>query len=173
MSVMEGVPYRAAVICASDRSFQGLREDKSSIIIEEILTQAGYVLTAKQILPDEQQCLADAMRVLADEGSADLIITTGGTGLSPRDVTPEATASIIDRSVPGIPEAMRAESMKITPLGMLSRGIAGTRKKTLIINLPGSPKAVREVLPGILPALEHGLRMLTGGTQDCAAGADI
>lgn len=163
------VRYRAAVICASDRCFQGLREDASSPIIAEMLTGQGYEATATIVLPDEYEALRMTMARIADEGSADLIVTTGGTGLAPRDVTPEATAAVIDRTVPGIPEAMRAASMKITPHGMLSRGIAGIRKRTLIINLPGSPKAVKENLSCILPALDHALLMLTGGTQDCAA----
>ena len=163
------VRYRAAVICASDRCFQGLRKDGSSPIIAEMLTGQGYEITATITLPDEYEALQKAMANIADDGSADLIVTTGGTGLAPRDVTPEATAAVIDRAVPGIPEAMRAESMKITPHGMLSRGIAGIRKRTLIINLPGSPKAVKENLSCILLALDHALLMLTGGTQDCAA----
>ncbi|MGI5075777.1 MogA/MoaB family molybdenum cofactor biosynthesis protein [Treponema vincentii] len=163
------VRYRAAIICASDRCFQGVREDASSPIIAEMLTGQGYEATATIVLPDEYEALRMTMARIADEGSADLIVTTGGTGLAPRDVTPEATAAVIDRPVPGIPEAMRAASMKITPHGMLSRGIAGIRKRTLIINLPGSPKAVKENLSCILPALDHALLMLTGGTQDCAA----
>ena len=161
--------YRAAVICASDRCFQGVRKDESIPIIAEMLSGQGYEITASAVLPDEYEALRAAMMSIADENSADLIITTGGTGLAPRDVTPEATAAVIDRTVPGIPEAMRAASMKITPHGMLSRGIAGIRKRTLIINLPGSPKAVKENLSCILPALDHALLMLTGGTQDCAA----
>ena len=161
--------YRAAVICASDRCFQGVRKDERIPIIAEMLSGQGYEITASAVLPDEYEALRAAMMSIADENSADLIITTGGTGLAPRDVTPEATAAVIDRTVPGIPEAMRAASMKITPHGMLSRGIAGIRKRTLIINLPGSPKAVKENLSCILPALDHALLMLTGGTQDCAA----
>lgn len=163
------VRYRAAVICASDRCFQGVREDASSPIIAEMLIGQGYEATATIVLPDEYEALRAAMMSIADENSADLIITTGGTGLAPRDVTPEATVAVIDRAVPGIPEAMRAESMKITPHGMLSRGIAGIRKRTLIINLPGSPKAARENLACVLPALDHALLVLTGGAQDCAA----
>ena len=163
------VRYRAAIICASDRCFQGVREDASIPIIAEILSGQGYEATATIVLPDEYEALRMTMARIADDGSADLIVTTGGTGLAPRDVTPEATAAVIDRAVPGIPEAMRAESMKITPHGMLSRGIAGIRKRTLIINLPGSPKAVKENLSCILPALDHALLMLTGSTQDCAA----
>ena len=165
--------YKAAVICASDRCFQGLCKDESSTIIAEMLTGQGYAIVAATVLPDEYEALRAAMANIADEGSADLIVTTGGTGLAPRDVTPEATAAVIDRAVPGIPEAMRAESMKITPHGMLSRGIAGIRKRTLIINLPGSPKAAQENLSCILPALDHALSVLTGSTQDCAASRSI
>lgn len=168
LSISNTVRYRAAVICASDRCFQGLRQDASSPIIIEMLTDKGYAITTEVTLPDDYEALRAAMARIADEGSADLIITTGGTGLAPRDVTPEATAAVIERTVPGIPEAMRMESMKITPYGMLSRGIAGIRKRTLIINLPGSPKAAKENLCCILPALDHALLMLTGGTQDCA-----
>ena len=168
LSISNTVRYRAAVICASDRCFQGMRQDASSPIITEILTSRGYEITAAVLLPDDYEMLRAAMVRIADEGTADLIITTGGTGLAPCDITPEATAAIIERSVPGIPEAMRTESMKITPHGMLSRGIAGIRKRTLIINLPGSPKAAKENLSCILPALDHALLMLTGGTQDCA-----
>ena len=163
------IRYRAAVICASDRCFQGLRKDVSSPIIAEMLTGQGYEITATLIRPDDYEALRTTMARIADDGSTDLIVTTGGTGLAPRDVTPEATAAVINRAVPGIPEAMRAESMKITSHGMLSRGIAGIRKRTLIINLPGSPKAVKETLSCILPALDHALLMLTGDTQDCAA----
>lgn len=163
------IHYKAAVICASDRSFLGLRKDESSSIIVEILTAQGYTVTSAEVLPDECKRLQAAFETIADSGSADLIITTGGTGLAPRDVTPEATLRVVDRVVPGIPEAIRAWSMKKTPYGMLSRGIAGIRKRTLIINLPGSPQAVREGLSCILPALAHALLMLTGGTHDCAA----
>lgn len=158
--------YKAAVICASDRCFRGLCEDKSSPIVVEMLTCQGYALTAAVLLPDEVEALQEAMARIADAGSADVIITTGGTGLAPRDVTPEATAAVIDCLVPGIAEAMRAQSMKITPNGMLSRGIAGIRKRTLIINLPGSPKAVRENLACILPALGHALSALSGSVSD-------
>ncbi|MGP1594239.1 MAG: MogA/MoaB family molybdenum cofactor biosynthesis protein [Treponema sp.] len=161
--------YTAAIICASDRCSQGLHEDTSSSIIETILHNAGYTVVKKIVLPDDAALLSAAMIEIADTEETNLIITTGGTGLAPRDVTPEATAAVIDRFVPGIAEAMRAESMKITPLGMLSRGIAGIRKHTLIVNVPGSPKAVQETLPCILTALAHGIRMLTGGEQDCAS----
>ena len=120
------------------------------------------------MLPDERKMLAAEMARIADEGLAELILTTGGTGFSPRDCMPEATMDATERLVPGIPEAMRTYSMTITPRAMLSRATAGIRKATLIINLPGSPKAVRESLEYILPALEHGLEILTGQASDCA-----
>lgn len=169
MSIASRSRYTTAIVCASDRCFQGLREDASSDIIEEILQNTGYTVVKKIVLPDDEAALSEALSAIADTETAHLIITTGGTGLGPRDVTPEATEAVIDRAVPGIGEAVRAESMKITPLGMLSRGIAGIRKHTLIVNLPGSPKAVRETLPCILTALDHGLQMLTGGVQDCVS----
>lgn len=160
--------YRFAVITASDKGSQGLREDKSGPLITELLQPWGEVV-AYHILPDEQEELASLMMRLADEEQVDLILTTGGTGFSPRDVTPEATRRIIQREVPGIPEAMRQESGKITPKVMLSRAVAGIRGRTLIINLPGSPKAVRENLEVVLPVLDHALEILSGQGGECGS----
>ncbi len=160
---------RAAIITASDSGSRGEREDLSGPAIREILEREGYQVTAMELLPDDRAMLAGKMREIADSGKADLILTTGGTGFSQRDVTPEATEDIIERRVPGIPEAMRAYSMTITKRAMLSRATAGIRGSTLIINLPGSPKAVRESLEYIIGALEHGLEILTGEASDCAA----
>ncbi|HIY00974.1 MAG TPA: MogA/MoaB family molybdenum cofactor biosynthesis protein [Candidatus Blautia faecipullorum] len=160
---------RAAIITASDSGSRGEREDLSGPAIREILEREGYQVTAMELLPDDRAMLAGKMREIADSGKADLILTTGGTGFSQRDVTPEATEDIIERRVPGIPEAMRAYSMTITKRAMLSRATAGIRGTTLIINLPGSPKAVRESLEYIIGALEHGLEILTGEASDCAA----
>lgn len=160
---------RAAIITASDSGSRGEREDLSGPAIREILEREGYQVTAMELLPDDRAMLAGKMREIADSGKADLILTTGGTGFSQRDVTPEATEDIIERRVPGIPEAMRAYSMTITKRAMLSRATAGIRGTTLIINLPGSPKAVRESLEYIIGALEHGLGILTGEASDCAA----
>lgn len=160
---------RAAIITASDSGCRGEREDLSGPAIREILEREGYQVTAMELLPDDRAMLAGKMREIADSGKADLILTTGGTGFSQRDVTPEATEDIIERRVPGIPEAMRAYSMTITKRAMLSRATAGIRGTTLIINLPGSPKAVRESLEYIIGALEHGLGILTGEASDCAA----
>lgn len=158
--------YRFAVITASDKGAEGVREDKSGPLLQELLVPWGDV-TEYHVLPDEADRLAGMMVNLADKIGVDLILTTGGTGLSPRDVTPEATRRIIEREVPGLTEAMRLESMKITPRAMLSRGIAGIRRKTLVINLPGSPKAVRENTGVLLSVLDHALEMLTGRGGEC------
>jgi len=160
--------YRFAVITASDKGSQGLREDQSGPLAAEMLQPWGDVID-QRIVPDEQEELAQQLRQLADQGQVDLILTTGGTGLSPRDITPEATLQVIDREVPGIPEAMRRESGKITAKAMLSRAIAGIRGKTLIINLPGSPKGVRENLEVVLPVLDHALEILTGRGGECGS----
>lgn len=152
---------KAAIITSSDSGYAGEREDKSGSVIQEILEANDYEVVHTILLPDDR-------KMLADEGIAELIVTTGGTGFSPRDCMPEATKDIIEREVPGIPEAMRAYSMTITPRAMLSRAAAGIRKGTLIVNLPGSPKAVRESLEYIIPALEHGLQILTGKATNCA-----
>ena len=161
--------FRAGIITASDKGAAGQREDLSGPAIRELLEAAGrYTVTRYIILPDDREQLRDTMAAWCDEGAADVIFTTGGTGFSPRDWTPEATADVCQRMVPGIPEAMRAMSMKITPRAMLSRGTAGIRGGTLIINLPGSPKAVRESLAFLLPALDHGLEILAGTAGECA-----
>ncbi len=128
----------------------------------------GYTVTEYKIVPDDQETLESEMKRIADEGIADIIFTTGGTGFSMRDVTPEATIAVSDRLVPGIPEAMRAYSMTITNKAMLSRAAAGIRKQTLIVNMPGSPKAVKESLEFILPPLRHGLEILLGEASECA-----
>lgn len=159
---------RAAIITSSDSGYEGKREDLSGPVIKEILEANGYEIVHTILLPDDREMLAKEMARIADEGLAELIVTTGGTGFSPRDCMPEATADVTERAVPGIPEAMRAYSMTITPRAMLSRAAAGIRKSTLIVNLPGSPKAVRESLEYIVPALRHGLEILTGEAADCA-----
>ncbi|MDO4299070.1 MAG: MogA/MoaB family molybdenum cofactor biosynthesis protein [Lachnospiraceae bacterium] len=159
---------RAAIITSSDSGYAGEREDLSGPVIREILETNGYEVVHTILLPDDREMLAKEMARIADEKQAELIITTGGTGFSPRDCMPEATADVTERAVPGIPEAMRAYSMTITPRAMLSRAAAGIRKSTLIINLPGSPKAVRESLEYIIPSLQHGLEILTGEATNCA-----
>lgn len=159
---------RAAILTSSDSGFAKEREDLSGQVIRKMLEENGYEVVRMTLLPDEQSQLSEEMKRVADEGIAELLVTTGGTGFSPRDCMPEATKAVIEREVPGIPEAMRAYSMTITPRAMLSRGAAGIRKKTLIINLPGSPKAVKESLECILPSLNHGLEILTGEASNCA-----
>lgn len=159
---------RAAIITSSDSGYAGEREDLSGPVIREILEKAGYEVVRMTLLPDDRRMLAEEMAMIADSRMAELVVTTGGTGFSPRDCMPEATGDVIERAVPGIPEAMRAYSMTITPRAMLSRAAAGIRKSTLIVNLPGSPKAVRESLEYIIPALGHGLEILTGEAKDCA-----
>ena len=160
--------YRAAVITASDSCFAGLREDKSAPVILEALTRAGYETGEYVLLPDDRKKLSDEMLRICDGGKADLILTSGGTGFSPRDCTPEATRDVISREAPGIPEAMRHFSGRLTNRAMLSRAVAGIRGATLIVNLPGSPKAAEECLEHILPALSHGLDILTGTDSNCA-----
>ena len=159
---------RAAIITASDSGYRGEREDLSGPAIKEILEREGYKVISMDILPDDQVMLAGKMQEIADSEKAEPILTTGGTGFSERDVTPEATEEVIERKVPGIPEAIRAYSMTITKRAMLSRATAGIRGKTLIVNLPGSPKAVRESLEYIIDALAHGLEILSGEARDCA-----
>lgn len=160
---------RAAVITSSDSGYEGKREDLSGPLICEILQKNNYEVVHTILLPDDRKMLAEEMARIADEGIADLILTTGGTGFSPRDCMPEATMDIAERMVPGIPEAMRYYSLSITPRAMLSRAAACIRKRTLIINLPGSPKAVRESLEYILPSLLHGLEIMTGDATNCGS----
>lgn len=161
--------YKAAVLTVSDRSARGQRPDTAGPVVSALLEEAGYALLEPRIVPDELLEIQAALVELSDREGAALVVTTGGTGFSPRDVTPEATAAVCQRMTPGIPEAMRAASLTITPRAMLSRAAAGIRGGTLIVNLPGSPKAARENLEAVLPALEHGLKMLLGGPADCAS----
>lgn len=158
---------RVVVITSSDKGYRGEREDLSGPAVKEIVEAAGYQVVSMDILPDDREMLSARMAEIADLGLAELILTTGGTGFSQRDVTPEATEDVIERRVPGIPEAMRAFSLTITKRAMLSRATAGIRKKTLIINLPGSPKAVRESLEVVMDSLGHGIEILTGEAGEC------
>lgn len=160
--------FTAAVVTVSDRSFMGERIDTAGPLAASLLEKAGYQVTETVIVPDEQDKIQDVLTRLADENGIALILTAGGTGFAPRDVTPEATLAVCQRAVPGIPEAMRCASMAVTARAMLSRAAAGIRNQSLIVNLPGSPKAVRENLEAVLPALSHGLEMLRGGPADCA-----
>ncbi|MGN0403858.1 MAG: molybdopterin-binding protein [Bariatricus sp.] len=161
-------PFTVAVITLSDKGFAGEREDKSGPMICEMLDNAGYRVVETLLLPDERMGLERQMKRLADQRQVNLILTTGGTGFSPRDITPEATIAVCDRMARGIAEAIRGYSMTITKRAMLSRAESGIRKGTLIVNLPGSPKAVKESLEFILPELAHGLGILRGSEGECA-----
>lgn len=155
------------VLTISDGAARGEREDLSGACIRELVMQLpAATIAASKIIPDEQEQIATTLREWSDQLCLNLILTTGGTGLAPRDVTPEGTLSIIEREAPGIAEALRAISLKYTPMAMLSRGVAGVRKKTLIINLPGSPKAVKECLDYALPVLPHAINLLTEGPKE-------
>ena len=164
----ENPPLCAAVITLSDKGSRGEREDKSGPLAAEMLTEAGYVVEETLLLPDEAEQLKAQLIRLCDGRQLNLILTTGGTGFAPRDITPEATLAVAERNAPGIAEAMRYHSLTITPRGMLSRGASVLRGKTLIVNLPGSPKAVRENLEYILPSLDHGVRIAAGLDGECA-----
>ena len=158
-------PIRAAVITASDACFSGQRKDDSGEALVELLGSIGAEVVARGILSDDLGPLVQKLQELARRDSINLIITTGGTGLGPRDNTPEATRQVIEREAPGIAEAIRAESLKVTPMAMISRGLAGVASGTLIINLPGSPKAVRESFAVIKPVLAHAVDLLAGKTR--------
>jgi molybdopterin adenylyltransferase len=160
---------KAGILTLSDKGSRGDREDLSGAVIREMLEGSGIEVNTYEIIPDEAVLISSMLKEWSDSKGLNLIITTGGTGLSPRDVTPEATLSVIEKRVPGMEEAMRTESLKKTPNAMISRAVAGIRGRTLIVNLPGSPKAVRENLGVILPALPHALSKLGGDMSDCAS----
>lgn len=151
---------RVGILTVSDRSFRGERDDGSGPVLVEIARQNGWDVVETLIVPDEIDTLRDTLIMWADSGDMDLILTTGGTGFAPRDVTPEATRMMVDKLAPGLAEAMRAESLKITPHAMLSRSVAGIRGRALIVNLPGSPKAARENLAVIQPVVGHAIQLL-------------
>ena len=159
--------FTVGVLTISDKGARGDRQDRSGAVIREILPSIAARIVNYDVIPDEKELIAAKLVKWADEDDLDVVITTGGTGLTPRDVTPEATLAVVDRIVPGFAEAMRAESLKKTPHAMLSRAVVGTRGKCLIINLPGSPKAVRECLEVILPALPHAVETLKGQSDEC------
>jgi molybdenum cofactor synthesis domain-containing protein len=159
---------RVAVITSSDSGFAGEREDISGPVICRIVREYGYEVVHQTILPDDMTMLCDEMKYICDNHTADLILTTGGTGFSQRDCMPEATQKVVERMVPGIPEAMRAYSLQMTKRSMLSRAACGIRKSTLILNLPGSPKAVEECLTYVITELDHGLKILIGTANNCA-----
>jgi molybdenum cofactor synthesis domain-containing protein len=160
--------FTLGIITASDKGSKGEREDLSGVLIKEMLEKLNYETVKYIILPDDLESLKKEMIYMADELKVDLLLTTGGTGFSKRDNTPEATREILDKLAPGISEGIRYYSLQITPKAILSRAVAGIRKDTLIINLPGSPKAVKESLEYILNPLEHGLEILKGTASECA-----
>ena len=163
--------YTAAVITVSDKGYRGEREDTSGPNLVRILEEKGFQVTYTAMVPDESEMIQEVLIKCADERNIALVLTTGGTGFSPRDITPEATLKVVERLTPGIPEAMRAESMKITPKGCLSRSAAGIRGRTLIINLPGSKKASAENILAVIDPVAHGLDMLySEGSADCGNG---
>ncbi len=158
------IPIRAAVITVSDACASGHREDTSGRALVELLSEHGAEIVETKILADDPDPLTDALRMLCERSDVNLIVTTGGTGLGPRDNTPEATLKVIEREAPGVAEAIRAESLKHTPMAMISRGVCGVCSGTLIVNLPGSPKAVRESFAVIKPVLSHAVDLLGGKT---------
>jgi molybdopterin adenylyltransferase len=160
---------RAAIITMSDKGSAGLRDDQSGQVIRDMITGIGFSVEHYEILPDEKELIIESLKRLSDAGNIDLILTTGGTGVAPRDVTPDATLAVINCVLPGMAEAMRAESLKKTPHAMISRAVAGIRKQTLIVNLPGSPKAVRENLAVIIPALSHTVEKIKGDPSECGS----
>jgi len=160
--------FKAGIITISDKGSRGEREDLSGPEIKRLLLQLPADIIAYTVIPDEEALITETIIDFADGKQCDLIITTGGTGLSPRDVTPEATRKVLNKEIPGMAEAMRLASLKKTPFGMLSRGLAGARGKALIINLPGSPKAVRENLAELLPVVPHAIEKLQGDPTECA-----
>jgi molybdenum cofactor synthesis domain-containing protein len=154
--------FTAGIITVSDKGSKGEREDVSGPVIRDILSEAGSKVLKYEVILDEKEVIAATLAEWCDSGEIDVILTTGGTGFAVRDVTPEATQLVIDKSVPGFSEAMRMKSLEKTPMAMLSRATAGIRKKCLIINLPGSPRAVSECLDVILPAIDHGVEIIKG-----------
>ena len=157
---------KVGIITISDKGWQGERYDKSGQVIRDSLSAVESSVVKYEIIPDEADIIAGKLREWADGGEMDIILTTGGTGLARRDVTPEATLSVLDKVVPGLSEAMRVETAKITPMAALSRAVSGLRGKCLIVNLPGSPKAVRECLEVILPVIPHAVDMITGAVTE-------
>ncbi len=164
---MNSIMIKAAVLTMSDRGARGEREDISGPVVIDMLKHLPAEVVSYEVIPDDAAIIEERLVGLADKGGVDIIVTTGGTGVSPRDVTPEATRAVIDRELPGMSEAMRAESLKNTPHAMLSRAVCGIRGKTLIVNLPGSPRAAKENLSVVLPAIPHAVAKICGSDEEC------
>ena len=162
---------RAAVVTVSDGVAQGTRQDESGEALAELLSEAGFEVVERLVVPDERERIAGLLRDLCDADRADLVLSTGGTGFAPRDVTPEATLTVLERLSPGIDQALRADSLRHTPHGMLSRGVSGTRRRTVVINLPGSPKACREGFALLAPVLPHAVALLRDEPTSHGRGA--
>jgi molybdenum cofactor synthesis domain-containing protein len=167
MAEQKAMKFRAAVVTVSDKGAAGEREDRSGPVVREVLEGAGLEVARAEIVPDEKETVASLLEELCAQGF-NLVVTTGGTGLSPRDVTPEATLAVIDREIPGMAEVMRAESLKVTPHAMISRAVCGLKNGTLVINLPGSPAGARECLQVVMPAVPHALEVAAGNASECA-----
>lgn len=161
--------WRVGILTLSDKGARGEREDLSGAVIRELLDPAVFAVSEYAVIPDDQETIVATLVAWVDEKKLDLVLTTGGTGVAPRDVTPEATRAVIEREVPGMAEAMRWASLQKTPHAVISRAVAGIRRQTLIVNLPGSPKAVRENLAVLLPALAHAIEKIQGDPSECAA----
>jgi molybdenum cofactor synthesis domain-containing protein len=168
LNIVEEYMFTVGIITSSDKGYSGEREDKSGKVIEEIVSENGFKVIKKVVLPDEKTLLENEMINMCDNLNVNLLLTTGGTGFSKRDITPEATKAVIEREALGIVEAIRFYSLQITKRAMLSRATSGIRKNTLIINLPGSPKACKEALDFVLEDIKHGIEILLGKAKECA-----
>ena len=159
---------KVGILTLSDKGSKGEREDLSGKVLKDFSEVEGWKVIKYEIIPDEKEQIVKILKVWVDKEKLDFIITTGGTGVYPRDVTPEATKEIIEKEIPGIPEYIRYISYPLTPMAALTRGVAGIRKKTLIINLPGSPKAIKEIFPKLIPIIKHAIEKIKGNPSECA-----
>ncbi|QER42239.1 MogA/MoaB family molybdenum cofactor biosynthesis protein [Thermodesulfobacterium sp. TA1] len=161
---------KVGILTLSDKGFKGEREDKSGKLLKTLVEKEGWLVEKYLILPDEKEKIVETLKAWTDEARLDLILTNGGTGVYPRDVTPEATREVIEKEIPGIPEFIRYISYPLTPMAALTRGVAGVRGKTLIINLPGSPKAIEEIFPNLIAIIKHAVEKIKGDPSECARG---